>query len=399
MPAAITVDDVSKAFKVFHERNQSLKAVVMRRNRIRFDQFWALHNVSFEVPHGSTFGIVGSNGSGKSTTLKILARILEPDGGKVTLDGRVSALLELGSGFHPDLSGRENIFLNGAILGIGKKQLAARLDDIVGFAGLEKFIDNPVKTYSSGMYARLGFSVAINVDPDILLIDEVLAVGDESFQRKCAEKIEDLRASGRTVVIVTHAMGQVRYLCDHAAWIDKGTLRALGPVDDVVNAYVADIHTDTVVDDQGRARFGSGEVRLEKVELISGPQGVGAMAATGEPVTFRLHIEGSGSIPHPVLSLEIWRTDGVHVTTLSTLRTFDIAELAGGSIVDLDVPALAMLPATYEMRVTIADESGQHVVDRLNDAGRFDVVTHHSGVADGLLWMPVGWSSRASGDG
>lgn len=392
MVAAITVDNVSKAFKVFHERNQTLKAVVMRRNRVRFEQFWALRNVSFEVPHGSTFAIIGSNGSGKSTTLKILARILEPDGGSVAIDGRVAALLELGSGFHPDLSGRENIFLNGAILGIGKKQLTAKLDGIVGFAGLEQFIDNPVKTYSSGMYARLGFSVAINVDPDVLLIDEVLAVGDEAFQRKCAEKIDDLRSSGRTVVIVTHGMGQVRFLCDHAAWIEKGDLRALGPVDDVVNAYIGNVHGDTIVDDRGRVRYGTGEVRVEKVEIVDPSLGTTGVVATGGAVTFRLHIEGERSVSHPVVNLEIWRTDGVHVTTVSSLRSFDIGELRGGSTLDLHVPVLALLPATYELRVGIADESGQHVVDHLNDAGRFDVVTHFAGVADGLMWIPVTWS-------
>lgn len=392
MDAAITVDDVSKAFKVYRERNQTLKAVVMRRNRVQFDQFWALRNVSFAVPHGSTFGVIGSNGSGKSTTLKILAKILEPDGGRISLDGRVSALLELGSGFHPDLSGRENIYLNGAILGIGKKQLTSKLADIVGFAGLESFIDNPVKTYSSGMYARLGFSVAINVDPDILLIDEVLAVGDEAFQRKCAEKIDDLRSSGRTTVIVTHGMGQARFLCDQAAWIEKGDLRTVGAVDDVVNAYVAEIHSDTVTDESGRARFGTGELRLSSVELRDAVVGSVGVAATGEPIVFRLAFEGQSAISSPVLSVEIWRTDGVHVATMSTLRVFSIGELRSGSVVELAIPSLPLLPATYEIRVRLADESGQHVVDDLRDAGRFDVVSRRPGVCEGVVAVPVSWS-------
>jgi ABC-2 type transport system ATP-binding protein len=181
----ITVDHVSKRFRLYHERNQSLKASVLRGGRARFEEFWALDDVSFEVPEGSTFGLIGENGSGKSTLLKCIARILRPDKGSISARGKLSALLELGAGFHPELSGRENVYLNGSILGLSKKQLDERFDEIVAFAGIEHFIDTPVKNYSSGMYVRLGFSVAINVDPDLLLIDEVLAVGDAEFQRKC----------------------------------------------------------------------------------------------------------------------------------------------------------------------------------------------------------------------
>ena len=216
------LEDVSKAFRIFSERNQSIKQALLRRRRGKYDDFWALRDVSFSVKEGTTFGIVGSNGSGKSTTLKLLAQILVPDQGSVKVEGRVSALLELGAGFHPDLTGRENVFLNGAILGLSRKTLNQRLEEIVDFAGLGTFIDNPVKTYSSGMYARLGFAVAVNVDPDILLIDEVLAVGDESFQRKCAERIGELRSGGRTVVLVSHNLSSIQAMCDTAAWIDQG---------------------------------------------------------------------------------------------------------------------------------------------------------------------------------
>jgi ABC-2 type transport system ATP-binding protein len=194
--AAVSVTDVSKRFRLYHERNQSVKAAIMRRGRAKYDEFWALRNVSLDIPHGTTFGLIGENGSGKSTLLKCMARILSPDEGEVFTDGKVSALLELGAGFHPELSGRDNIFLNGSILGLSKSELEAKFDDIVGFAGLEDFVDTPVKNYSSGMYVRLGFSVAINVDPDILLVDEVLAVGDEQFQRKCSEKFADLKDRG-----------------------------------------------------------------------------------------------------------------------------------------------------------------------------------------------------------
>ncbi|MGZ8764412.1 MAG: ABC transporter ATP-binding protein, partial [Acidimicrobiia bacterium] len=192
MASAISVENVSKNYRMYAERNQSLKAMVLSRTRVRYEEFPALKDVSLEIAAGVTYGLIGENGSGKSTLLKCMARILRPDKGVIRTEGKVSALLELGAGFHPELSGRDNVYLNGAILGLSKKQLAARFDEIVDFAGLEQFIDTPVKNYSSGMYVRLGFSIAINVDPDILLVDEVLAVGDEQFQRKCAEKFADL---------------------------------------------------------------------------------------------------------------------------------------------------------------------------------------------------------------
>ncbi|MGA1062448.1 MAG: ABC transporter ATP-binding protein, partial [Ilumatobacteraceae bacterium] len=187
---AVAVHDLWKSFRLYHERNQFLKAAILRGRRARYEEFWALKDVSFEVPVGTTFGVIGSNGSGKSTLLKCLAGILVPERGSVEISGRISALLELGAGFHPELSGRENVFLNGAILGLSKKEIAARFDSIVDFAGLEDFIDTPVKNYSSGMFVRLGFAVAAHVEPEVLLVDEVLSVGDAAFQRKSAEKIE-----------------------------------------------------------------------------------------------------------------------------------------------------------------------------------------------------------------
>ena len=196
----------------------------MRGRRVIAEDFWALRDVSFEVYEGETFGLIGENGSGKSTMLKCLTKILRPDEGTVAVNGKVSALLELGAGFHPELSGRENVFLNGAILGLSQKELRRRFDEIVDFAGVGAFIDEPVKNYSSGMYVRLGFSVAINVDPDVLLVDEVLAVGDEAFQRKCNEKFAELRNQGKTIVLVSHGLGTVQNLCDRVAWFSHGHL-------------------------------------------------------------------------------------------------------------------------------------------------------------------------------
>jgi ABC-type polysaccharide/polyol phosphate transport system ATPase subunit len=242
--SAIVVDGVSKRFRLFHERNQTLKSAVMRGRRIVADEFWAVRDVSFQVEHGETFGLIGRNGSGKSTLLKTLARIYSPDEGRIALDGRVSSMLEVGSGFHPELSGRENIFLNGAILGLSRKQIAARFDEIVDFSGVEQFIDQPVKNYSSGMYVRLGFSVAVHTEPDILIVDEILAVGDGAFREKSRKKFLEFTGQGRTVVLVSHSLEEVRELCQRVAWLDGGRLRQLGPTADVVAAYETALATE-----------------------------------------------------------------------------------------------------------------------------------------------------------
>ena len=240
--SAVSVDAVSKRFRLFKERNQSVKQALIRRRRAVYDEFWALRDVTLEIPQGSTYALIGENGSGKSTLLKCMARILRPDKGTIETRGKVSALLELGAGFHPELSGRDNVFLNGAILGLRGKELRQRFDEIVAFAGLEEFIDSPVKNYSSGMYVRLGFSVAINVDPDILLVDEVLAVGDEDFQQRCNDKFAQMRREGKTIVVVSHAMGLVRNLADQVAWLEHGVIKDQGAADHVIEGYLRHVH-------------------------------------------------------------------------------------------------------------------------------------------------------------
>lgn len=242
---AIVVDGVSKKFRLFHERNQTLKSAVMRGRRIVADDFWAVRDVSFTVPPGETFGLIGRNGSGKSTLLKMLARIYQPDEGRVVLNGRVSSMLEVGSGFHPELSGRENIFLNGSILGLTRKQVTARFDEIVDFSGVETFIDQPVKNFSSGMYVRLGFAVAVHTEPDILIVDEILSVGDGAFREKSRKKFAEFTGQGRTVILVSHSLTQIREMCEHVAWMHEGRVRALGPVDEVVEAYESSIESET----------------------------------------------------------------------------------------------------------------------------------------------------------
>lgn len=242
---AVSVEDVSKRFRIYHERNQSIKQMVLRRSRGVYEEFWALRNVSLDIPKASTYGLIGENGSGKSTLLKCMAKILVPDAGTVTTVGSISALLELGAGFHPELSGRENVFLNGAILGISSKELTRKFDEIVAFSGIERFIDTPVKNYSSGMYVRLGFSIAINVSPDVLLVDEVLAVGDAEFQVRCSAKFQDLKKSGCTIVVVSHSMGMIKDLCESAAWLEHGEIKASGPAPKVIEGYMRNVAAHT----------------------------------------------------------------------------------------------------------------------------------------------------------
>lgn len=237
MGAAVQIEDVSKHFKLYHQNARSLKERAIHFGRTEYEEFWALKNVSIEIEQGSTFGLLGHNGSGKSTLLKCVAGILRPTSGRILKRGRTAALLELGSGFHPDLTGRENIFLNGSILGLTKPEISRIFDDVVAFSEIGRFIDNQVKYYSSGMYAQLAFALAVHVDPELVVIDEVLAVGDEAFQRKCMRRIKQFQREGRTIVLVTHAADVVRQICDHAAVLDHGELVHIGTPADAVQAF------------------------------------------------------------------------------------------------------------------------------------------------------------------
>jgi len=241
MSAAVSFEDVSKRFVLRHERAYTvLESMIglVKPARRSTEEFWALRAVSFEIPDGETFGVIGPNGAGKSTVLKLMARILEPTSGEVTVRGRISPLLELGAGFHPELTGRENVYLNAALFGVSQAEAQDRYDEIVEFSELKDFIDAPLKHYSSGMYMRLGFAVAANIIPDILLVDEVLAVGDEAFQRKCLRKIEEFRREGRTIVFVSHDLDTVRRICHRALWLDQGLVQAVGSTDSVIDSYL-----------------------------------------------------------------------------------------------------------------------------------------------------------------
>ncbi len=397
---AVVVEGVSKRFRLYHERNQSLKAAVMRAGRARYDEFWALRDVSLEIKEGTTFGLIGENGSGKSTLLKCIAKILRPDSGTIRTVGKMAALLELGSGFHPELSGRENVFLNGSILGLSKRELTARFDDIVGFAGLERFIDQPVKNYSSGMYVRLGFSVAINIDPDVLLVDEVLAVGDAVFQRRCAEKFADFRRAGKTVVIVSHASEAMRTMCDEVAWLKDGTVVSQGGAGDVVDTYVDQGHEDRVETTEAASRWGSGEVRMGAVELLDASGRAVTHPSTGDAVTFRIHYRAERPLAKPVFGLALETLDD---TWLWAHHTRDAGlvpdEITGQGTVDLHVPRLMLQPGTYDLSASIVDYTTTHVYDYLRRCLRFDVEHGEPRESGGYVALGGAWSSPQLGEG
>ena len=395
---AVAVHDLWKSFRLYHERNQFLKAAILRGRRARYEEFWALKDVSFEVPVGTTFGVIGSNGSGKSTLLKCLAGILVPERGSVEISGRISALLELGAGFHPELSGRENVFLNGAILGLSKKEIAARFDSIVDFAGLEDFIDTPVKNYSSGMFVRLGFAVAAHVEPEVLLVDEVLSVGDEAFQRKSAEKIDQFRRDGRTIVLVSHGLGSVEQMCESAAWLDHGQIKAVGPAADVISEYRGDSHEAVKSPDEIGSRWGSGEIQITSVELLDANGEPVEHPRTLDPFTVRVHVTAHAPIQDTVLVAKIDQQGGHTVWQSSTRRKgVSIGRIENTASVDLVFPALPLLEGSYELTLAITNQTEIQPYDWWERRIRFDVRQY--AIADqGVVHIPSTWKVSGASD-
>lgn len=392
MNTALSIDHVWKKFRLYTEHNQYLKTAILRGRRARHEEFWAVRDVSFEIPTGSTFGIIGSNGSGKSTLLKCLAGILSPDKGELRVNGRLSALLELGAGFHPELSGRENIYLNGAILGMTNKEIARRFDDIVEFAGLGNFIDTPVKNYSSGMVVRLGFAIAANVEPEILLIDEVLAVGDAAFQQRCYEKIEQFRHDGRTIVLVSHGLSQVEQICDHAAWIDKGSLKQIGTALEVVRSYSGETHNALPrVEGEIGDRWGSGEALITKVEMLLEGKAT-SLFRTCRPMQIRVHYEAPTPIRDAVVGVRITHLHGMNVWGSNTKRKgVQIPRIFGTGHVDLNIDSLPLLEGTYDLTVALSDIAEVNPFDHWEKRIRFDVHQHDT-FDEGIVNINVAWT-------
>lgn len=396
MNNAVEVRDVTKSFKIYSERNNTLKSAIMRGRRSVHTDFQALKGVSLDVPQGSTFALVGDNGSGKSTLLKCIAKILVPNSGTIVHNGRIAAMLEVGSGFHPELSGRDNIYLNGSILRMSRADIDSRLDEIIDFSGVEAFIDQPVKNYSSGMYVRLGFSVAIHTEPDILLVDEILAVGDAAFQEKCSKKFVDLKHEGRTVVVVSHSVPQLKQMADHAAWLKDGELQKVGPATDVLDDYADSTRFFTGIDDAGRVRWGTGEARVERVEILraDGSPVMGSVP-TGEELIFRLHYTAHERIDKPVFGFSLSSNDGTYLWGNNTRdQHFSIDYIEGPGTIDLRVPNLVLQPGLYTVDGSVVNTTTEHVYDYVREANGIAVrngVPFESGgyvILDGRWSMP-----------
>jgi ABC-2 type transport system ATP-binding protein len=374
---AITIEGVSKRFRLYHERPSSLKERILRFRRPRAEEFWALRDVGLEVPHGKTWGLVGPNGSGKTTLLKLIGGILRPTEGRLTTQGRIAALLELGAGFHPELTGRENVYLNASILGLSKKETDRYFDDIVGFAEIEDFIDNQVKFYSSGMFVRLGFAVAVHVDPEILLIDEVLAVGDEGFQKKCLDRVGEMQKEGRTIVFVTHAMAFVQQICDSATLLDSGHIRASGDTEQVIREFRAVM---------ARRRTGvaeetaTHEVEIADVDLLDGKGRPNTMVAPGQSLSVQIELRSNRPIEDPVVVVGIHNARDEWVFTSDTERLgVDLGRLDGKVRVTFDLKAIPLLEGQYFLTIGVRDRANEVVYDWHNRRYPFDVVRNVKG--------------------
>jgi len=411
---AIEIHEVRKVYRRFSRRRKfaTLKSALLSRTLLRDlranEGFEALKGVSFDVETGRAIGIIGRNGSGKSTLLKLIAGIGKPTMGRVRVNGRISALIELGAGFHPEISGHENIFINGMMLGLSRREVASQFDAIVAFAELEDFIDAPVKTYSSGMYMRLGFSVAIHVDPDILLVDEVLAVGDEAFTHKCLDKFSEFRRRGKTIVLVTHSLDLIERLCDEAIWLDQGLVKAQGDPRRVVDAYRLDVarvedkqfvETKTpspiVTDDTpenvkheteheaGPGRWGSREVEILDVQLLGRDGQTQKVFETGDQIEIRLRVRPSYPVTDFAFGIGIFNAEGVSCYGTNTqIDGEKLGELHSEADVSFIINSLDLVAGTYMLDVAVHRQNGApydyhhhlytwRVTSRVNDVGIF----------------------------
>ena len=390
---AVVARDVSKVYRRFLHRNQfkTLKSALLHGSLLsdlRPDQtFTAVDGVSFEVPPGTTFGVIGENGSGKSTLLKLMAGITKPTRGQMTVNGRISALIELGAGFHPEISGRENVAINGIMLGLTRRQVQERFDEIVAFAELQDFIDAPVKTYSSGMYMRLGFAVAIHVDPDVLLVDEVLAVGDEGFTRKCLDKVGEFRRRGKTIVLVTHSLGLVEKMCDQALWLRQGKVADQGDPRRVVDAYLTSVAggeeallagqhgqvaaapapaeaappppAETPEPGYRQGRWGSREVEITSVRLLDDRGRERHLFVPGESLSVVLGVRAARAVDDFVFGIGLFTADGVSVYGTNThLEDFTPERVEGEGEVHLRLDDLRLVEGTYLLDVAAHRRDG-----------------------------------------
>lgn len=444
---AIEVKDVTKSFKVFVDRGGTLKERALFSKRRKYNKRQVLKGISFEVKKGEAIGLIGHNGCGKSTTLKLLTRIIYPDSGSIEIKGRVSSLIELGAGFHPDLSGRENIYINASIFGLSRKEIDSRLEDIIAFSELEEFIDNPVRTYSSGMYMRLAFSVAINVDAEVLLIDEILAVGDANFQAKCFNRLREIKAKGTTIVIVSHSLGQIEQICERSIWIHEGYIREEGSPREIHPIYLdfmgqrrqeiaekeaervaaknqveeaseESVQEETIPEEAAcesapeeavscepapeetvqeeaasrepeRKRWGNGKARITQIDLLDKEGKKKTVFETGADITVKLQYKILEKVEDAVIGIGIFRSDGVHCygtnTRLDKMPYFDLTK--SGEI-ELHLKNIMLMPGIYTLDFAIESELGIPV-DYFREAVRIEIYSTKEDV--GLVRVQHDW--------
>lgn len=412
---AIEINDIHKKFKVYLDKGHTVKDRLLFRNRNKYEERWVLNGINLDVEKGEAVGLVGHNGCGKSTLLKLMTKILYPDSGTITIKGRVSSLIELGAGFHPDMTGRENIYTNASIFGLTRKEIDDRLDTIIEFSELGDYIENPVRTYSSGMYTRLAFSVAINVDADVLLVDEILAVGDAAFQSKCFDKMMDIKAKGTTIVIVSHALSQIEQICERSVWIDDGKIKLMGTPNEVHPEYMdfmgmrkksAVTLADHKHDEEKLAQKEQENEKKEekepekefvaeivKAELISSNGDVKENFRTGEQVTLKISYKADPQKATDVLvGLMFYRIDNVQCYGTNTLRE-RISEISlneNGEIL-FKIDKLNFVEGSYWIDIAIRSHD-MFAYDYKSQAVRFNV---YSGVQEvGIARLDHTWEFK-----
>jgi ABC-type polysaccharide/polyol phosphate transport system ATPase subunit len=395
-PGAIEVERASRRFRVYAQPVRTLKELLIARSRVKGTDVWALRDVSVSVEPGEAVGLIGRNGSGKTTLLRLIAGIVKPTSGRVGVGGRVGSLLELGAGFHQEFTGRENVYLNGSILGLRREAIRRHMDEIVAFAELERFVDLPVRTYSSGMVMRLGFAVAAHLDVDVLLLDEVFAVGDEEFQRKCFGKIFEFKQRGGTIVFVSHDAAAVERLCGRAVLLREGAVEFDGPTRDAITRYHRLLADERDPDERGAGlrEYGSREVRIAEARLL-GPEGEErAQFLPGEACTVLLRVVSEQPVPAPRLSFELHDEAGLVLAAGSQdTAALGWADGSGERVLRFDVDSLPLADGRFRLRFELADAAGQHLYHWLDDALRF--VVYPANGATGLVRLDGRWSLTA----
>lgn len=408
----IQLENVSKRFAMQRERQRSFQEIFIRfvrRQKQLEDIFWPLKHLSLTINRGDCVGVIGPNGSGKSTLLKLITGILTPDEGEMMVNGRISSLLELGAGFHPDLTGRENIYLNGSIYGLSRAEMNKRLGSIIEYAELGDFIDTPIKHYSSGMYVRLGFAVAIHTNPDLLLVDEVLAVGDATFQRKCLKSIQQFRDNGGTLFLVSHDLGTIQSICKRAIWLEHGQMQADGHPTEVVMEYIShlaqqeeakakkDVASQEPGGEEGATtmkarRWGTGKLRITQVDFCGEDGQPRTNFYNGDQLTIRLHYETAAPIKEPIFGLAIYHQNGTHICGPNTkFGELTLPSVQGAGVLCYQIPALTLLEGNYALSAAVVNTTDTETYDYHDRLYNFQVHRGKSKEQYGLVTLNGTW--------